>query len=704
LTGQNSKQVVLIAFLLISTGCSLKPTGVAPLVPTPTALQVQSSPQTLTELYRTRLTAGDWTAGQGLVNLLGFYTGSATEQEAIGNHAISEFELTGLVRLADQYLAANPNGDLHDEIQKQVDLLVAPIAELQRFSRPGNISGGALHPANLSMPSKTEVPIGDQAQCQSIWTEGFHSTIPVICFEYGERNVSGTDIWLYYPSWWTEDEPKRAYLASILEGAATAVGDYNAYGPNPLPPVTMVVTELPGFRPGTSIRDNNLMAVARSFEFPSSDCYVGLFPFLFTVTPIQSEQAVAHEMFHCYEYKNLPGQVSGPESSASDWWVEGAAEYFSNVVYPAVNLEYQWLSQLPILMRDHRSLFTWSYKSFIFFQYLENRPELGMNGVLQLLRSMATTGNQADQTTALAAFPNMERIFHDFALAVADQSIMDTNGSSIRFEVPSQVDTSFGSEATPGSSFYAPRFVVEIWPITFNQGLDFTLTLTVNTGSGLNDTRLVSTPGVWSALPGTLSTSCLEGNYYLVITQTSVPEPDQYEILLRTDSRPAANVCDTCLLGNWRMDLPSYLTHLNALISRAAPNLVYTDIDGAVLVDFTPEMSVTQTIDNLSVSAQADVAGVGTQQFSFVMDGSSDATYTLAQNRITYLSFSDDINVTTMLNGQEMAAQTEADYMSTGPMGSGATYICSGNTLNLTPRYENPDYNDLPALLFNREP
>jgi hypothetical protein len=673
-------------------------------VPTTNTNQDQPNPQSLAELYQTRLAAGDWTEGQGLVNLLGLYTGSATEQEAIGNHAVSEFELTGLMRMADQYLVANPSGDLHDEIQKQVDLLVAPIDQLQRFSRPGNQAGEGTHDANLILPSQSETPTGDQAQCQSLWAEGFRSTTPVICFEYSERNVSGTDIWLYYPSWWPDDEPKRAYLISILEGAATAVSDYNAYGPNPLPPVSMVVTELPGYHPGTTVRDNTLMAVARSFEFPAMDCYVGLFPYLFTFTQLQTEQAVAHEMFHCYEYKNLPEQVSGPASSATDWWVEGAAEYFSNVVYPGVNLEHQWLNQLPLIMRDQRSLFTWSYKSNIFFQYLENRPELGRNGILQLLRSMPVSGNQTEQTVALATFPNMDHIFHDFALAIADQSIMDTNGSSIRFEVPTQVLTSFGSEATPGSSFYAPRFVVEIWPITFARGLDFSLTLTINTGPGLNDTRSVSTPGAWSALPGTLSTSCLEGSYYLVMTQTSVPEPNQYDVLLRADSRPAANECDTCLVGTWRMDLPSYLTHLNALISRAAPDLVYTDIDGTVLAEFTPEMSVTQTIDNLSVSAQMDVAGLGLQQFSFIMTGSSDATYTLARNRITYLSFSDDIDVTTILNGQSMAAPTEADYMSSGPLGTGATYTCSGNTLNLTPRYENPDFNDLPALLFNREP
>jgi len=701
---QNAQKILLMVIMLVSAACNSKPGQNPKQGLTPTLPPVQGNPLSLTELYRTRLEAGDWTEGQGLVDLLGLYAGSTQAEEAIGAYTLSDIELTGLMRLADQYLAANPTGPLHDEIQKKQDLLIAPISELQRFSRPGNISGNFPHLASLSQPSKNNSPSADQAECQSLWEGGFGSPTPVVCFEFGERFVSGTNIWLYYPSWWAADEPKRAYLTSILEGAAKAVEDYNAFGPDPLPPVTMVVTELAGRNPRTRVQDNELLAVARAPESPARDCYVGLFPFLFTKTQMQTQQAVAHEMFHCYEFKNLAAQTAGPDQNANEWWVEGAAEYFSNVVYPSVNLEYEWLGALPGIMREQRSIFTWNYKSFIFFQYLENRPDLGMHGVLQLLRSLPMSGNQAEQTSSLAGYPNMDVIFHEFALAVADQSIRDTNGSIIRFEVPSQVDTTYGSEATPGNSFNAQRFSVAIWPVTFTPGLDFTLTLTVNTGPGLIDARPVSTPGLWSALPDHLSTSCLEGSYTLVLTQTGVPDPGQYDVQLRADPRPAANDCDRCLLGNWRMDLSSYLVHLNALISVAAPDLIYTGVDGIVLAEFTPEMTVTQTIDNLSVSATVDLAGAGTQQFSFVMTGSSDASYTLAQHRISYLSISDDINVTTILNGQTMSAPTEADYMSGGPLGTGATYTCSGNTLNLSPVYANPNYHDLPALLFTREP
>ncbi len=696
---QKSLYVLLIIFMLIFTACNVKPGAVTPAALPSTASPGQVVPLSLTDLYHARLDAGDWTEGEGLVNMLGLYTGSAAEQDVIGNYTISDFELTGLLRLADQYLAANPTGQVHDELQNQVNLLVAPIAQLPLFSRKVSLSVTSPHLASPGLPVQPNAPTSDQPECQSLWANGFTSPTPVICFEYAERLVAGTNIYLYYPSWWTADEPKRAYLASLMESADKAVHIYNTYGPNPLPPVTMVVTELAGINSRTGLRDSQLWATARSEAAPAVDCYIGLFPSLFTKTVEQSQQVVAHEMFHCYEFTNLSSQTAGPVRSANEWWVEGAAEYFGNVVYPSVNFEYEWLGELTENIRS-TSLFSWSYRSFIFFQYLENRPDTGVHGILQLLRNMPTTGNRPEQMAALSAFPNMEVIFHEFALAVADQSIMDTNGSAIRFEAPTQVETSYGSDP---SAFNAAPFTVTIWPVTFARGFDFTLTPTV-TGSGLSDSRPALLPGLWGPLPSELSTSCAETHDLFVLTQTGATDAAVYDISLATNTRPAANACDTCLLGSWQMDNSSYLTHLNALMSVAAPTLVYTGISGTVFAKFTPEMTVTQDIQSLSVSADMTIPGAGTQFFSFVMTGSSNAAYTLAENRLTYTSISADIAVTTILNGQVMSAPTSTDYMSGGPLGTGATYTCSGNTLSLIPIYPNPAYSGLPALLFTREP
>ena len=710
--------VILLVVMFIASACNLQgspttPAAIAPnvspvqpSVPSPSAAPVLGSPLSLTQFYQAHLDAGIWTDGQGLVDLLGLFTGSATEQVVIGNDNVSDFELTGLMQLADQYLAANPSGPLHDNLQKQINLLVAPTDQLPRFSHKVSLSPpGSPVQANLRLPSRPAATTHDTPECQTLWANGFSSPTPVICFEYAQRLVAGTNIYLYYPSWWTADEPKRAYLASLMEGADKAVRIYNSYGPNPIPPVTMVVTELPYLNPTTSLRNSRMLAFARSEAIPSLDCYIAFFPSLFAKTQEQASQAAAHEMFHCYEFKNLPRQTTGPLRSANEWWVEGAAEYFSNVVYPATNFEYEYLPELPDLMRSLMSLFSWSYKAFIFFQYLENRPDMGTHGILQLLGAMPTSGDRPYQMAALSAFPNMGVIFHEFALAIADQTIMDTDGSAIRFEVPTQVDTSYGSDP---SAFNAAPFTVTIWPVTFARGFDFTLTPTV-TGFGLSDARPALIPGLWGPLPSRVSTSCAEAHDLFVLTQTGATDAAEYDIQLAASTHPAANVCDTCLLGSWQLDNSSYLTHLNTLISQIAPDLVYTGITGTAFVKFTPDMVATQDIQDLSISADMDIAGAGTQFFTFIMSGTSDAAYLLAQNRITYNSITADITVTTTLNGQVMSVPTSTDYMSGGPLGTGATYTCSGNMLSMNPIYPDPPspappYHDLPALLFTREP
>ena len=48
-------------------------------------------------------------------------------------------------------------------------------------------------------------------------------------------------------------------------------------------------------------------------------------------------QSVAHEAFHCLQDRNF----STAPFEVNAWWVEGSAEYFSDVVYPDVDLEHR---------------------------------------------------------------------------------------------------------------------------------------------------------------------------------------------------------------------------------------------------------------------------------------------------------------------------------------------------------------------------
>jgi hypothetical protein len=545
---------------------------------------------------------------------------------------------------------------------------------------------------SLSLPHDT----GNQATCQRLWEDGFASPDPVICFEYDQDIVDGTQVRLFYPAWWATDDPRRSRLEPIFEAVSHAVHAYNAYGPNPLHPVTLVVTELAGMDPDTHTRNADLHALARPGRSTGPSCYVGVFPSLFDLNEGQSQQALAHEMFHCYQYRNLTAQEAGPTHAANDWWVEGSAEYFSNVVFPAVDYEHRWLSQLTTAMRES-NLTSWSYKSFIFFQYLENRADAG--AVINLLRAMPTSGGAEQQLAAISAYPNMNAIFHEFAQAVADQNVIDSNGSVIPLGVPFAPDDI--TEVTPGNILAREPFSIDIHRVIFPVSFDYNLTTRITGSPGETSARLEAAPRTWGPIPTQVRAGCGETRYLIVETQTGGTAANSYEVDFRATSTASTDQC-SCLTGQWRLDNSSYLTHLNGLIQQAAPGTInYTGVDGNVFADFTADGNLDQVIDNLTVNADMNVSGMPIQTLLMTMSGTSSADYLAEEGNLHYTSVESHLTLSTAINGQVLTSASPSDYFSSGPLGTGATYSCSDDTLILTPVY--PNYSNLPPLTFTRQ-
>ena len=98
-------------------------------------------------------------------------------------------------------------------------------------------------------------------------------------------------------------------------------------------------------------------------------------------------QAIAHEAFHCFQDWNF----DRPAYNNNAWWLEGSAEFFSNVVYQDKNNEYVYLEDFD----DHsinKSLLQMDYENFLFFQYLANR--MGEMGAINLLEALQNGGGR----------------------------------------------------------------------------------------------------------------------------------------------------------------------------------------------------------------------------------------------------------------------------------------------------------------------
>jgi hypothetical protein len=86
------------------------------------------------------------------------------------------------------------------------------------------------------------------------------------------------------------------------------------------------------------------------------------------------KQVVAHELFHCVQDYSFPN--TKPYGTHS-WWMEGSADYFSNLVYPQADLEWEFLNLFDS-KSPNVSILDMTYENFVFFQFMGNKysPEV----------------------------------------------------------------------------------------------------------------------------------------------------------------------------------------------------------------------------------------------------------------------------------------------------------------------------------------
>ena len=311
------------------------------------------------------------------------------------------------------------------------------------------------------------------------------------------------------------------------------------------------------------------------------------------------------------------------------------------------------------------------------------------------------SGNEA-QLAALSAFPNMNTIFHQFVEAVVDQNVIDSNGSALPLVVPYNPVSITEPTGTDGDTFATEAFAVDIRQIIYPEHFDYNLTSRIVGSPGQVSMRKASSPQTWADIPSRIEANCGGANYILVESQTGPSTDNAYEVHVNTTSTPGTGLC-SCLVGSWKLDNTSYLSHLNNLVEQAAPGLIkYTAVTGDLLVEFTSTGQINQTIGGMTLDADMSVTGLPIQKMVVIMDGTSTAGYLVTNNAISFTSMESHFSISTTLNGSPLTTGTPSDYISSGPLGTGAGYVCNENSLTLTPTY--PNYTNLPPLIFTREP
>lgn len=503
--------------------------------------------------------AGKFTREQGLVAALQIAAGEnpAISLPATGN----KFEGgTDVIRLARDYVKVGQDPKTKTEMQRLLNIIFPSNAILEKYS----VKATAAIPENPFKLASLMPEVNYQDDCLMFWRNGFPTGAAPggTCFEYRGGDVGGSRYRIFYPASWRGNRaPEVVRAMDRLPQTEQALRDtLTAY------------TRLGTFRnvnvifSGLIYSDAGVNAGAyTNVPTETEPCPLVLYAPIFQLPEAYFKQTIAHELFHCFQHWNFPQQTDVIGTEAENWWVEGTAEYFSNVVYPDTNYEYRFINDFDT-RSSRESILQMEYENFLFFQFLAHTIQ--HRGIFDLIRTLPTSGGEAEQLTALSRYPQMNVYFQSFALSYIDRNIRDTTASGALIPVNPVLGTplEITAAATPtlvgASSFVIGRKVIRFAP---NKG--FAMQVRPSDDRGRSTARTVESHS-WGALP--VSIGCGDANRnYIVVATTTTPNDIHLvnaNITVTQDNcLPTPTPAPGCMVGRWAISAIDY-----AQVSRAA--------------------------------------------------------------------------------------------------------------------------------------
>jgi hypothetical protein len=549
--------------------------------------------------------------------------------------------------------------------------------------------------ATRSMANTPSFVPGDEIACASLSakTAKIKELGITNCLEYSHREVNGVILKVYQPSEW---KASGGWGTKFLTPAQEAV-EASA----------LVYTQLGHLNDVYVVFAQNKVGAGDAYADGGPDFHGGEGTCILTIYTASDSlkidefhQVVAHEMFHCFQFRNLPAQMRvGPP--AYNWWVEGSADYFSNVVYPKVNNE--WGQHLADF--DARSPFTpitqMAYSNAIFFQYLGN--EIGNRGIIDLLVTLPSSGGEAEQQAALRAYPGFAALFQGFAEQYLDGAIVDTGGEKLPVHPAIKPETPEIASTTI-IEYNAHPFVVNRYVPVFAAQMTFTVAEEHSGAPGHSGARDLARVGAWDpSLPAAIACG---GAQTYVVALTSVGATPNQDATSRFQISASNAECeipetgpDKCLIGAWQVvDFEAYLLSAYAA-SNSAVDVDYHGQSGSLTYLFGSR-DVTVSASEFAIELGASVAG-SEAQIEILLDGTTTAPFTVTDPGVGEAeSVPSEITVTlqVILDGDVVYDEEAPAFLQL--IGGPFTYACDGNTLQLA--VLGPSGQPLPPMTLTR--
>jgi hypothetical protein len=510
-------------------------------------------PMDYMEVLEVKVASGEWTYEEGLVTLLKTFAGELSPSEVLGDDQPLAVEMGGVVESAYEYLETGTDAAVKEEVQRLLDALLPSADRLLPYATQQPASSRSPAPSVYLASSGSASPSLQDTQCEQLWREGFPAGESITCVQYTEVSLPDGTGRVFYPAdWWPSGE-NMPYAMAASEALAHAAQVFSQFGATRS--VDMVFAGLNS----TDERAPLAISPVRGNE----TCLVVMYPSSITSAERtgmdEFKQVVAHEIFHCFQQWNFPAMMTRGAYLANQWWVEGSAEYFSNVAYPTVNAEYDWVQSFNRVSAV-KPIYDMQYQNTTLFQYLAN--EISDQGLVDFFKSIPYSKDAQTSIAALAGLGDFQNTFHEFSEAWADKAIVDSGGGILPTEIV--IPSSNREEVTEDRviNFTAVPFLLGRYLVKYKTDNVYKVSNSTSGTAGNDSARLVGAPHSWDSPPSEVSGNCGESPYiYITTSGVQTVQPHLLDADIDAELSHEEDP-DCCVMGTWQLDKQQFALNM----------------------------------------------------------------------------------------------------------------------------------------------
>ena len=629
------------------------------------------------DLMLAQVEAGELELVDGVVELMRALASEQAPPEFIEQpDGKMQFEsVWGLTALAYDLYQISEDSELKAELDSLLRVLAPSAAVLEPYSAPAD---------SVALPGAPGLSLIERQElsCNEIWHEGFpESAGPVpTCLLYNSFTAGGHPFNVYFPLERNGDTQFMSYVGAATEALADSQARYSELVE--VRSTNVVFSLISADAIGGPQAGVAMVPSFDPAELGSLACPITVFSGAFDMDLDSFKQLIAHEVFHCVHLwrKGVSGY------SVASWYNEGMANYFSNLVYPTVNHEHDFVDTFH-QESPTKSILDMSYANTVFFQYLGNR--FGDPWLIDFLDGMPLASKGA-MMSYMAGIDGMDVVLREFAQAYLDGEIADTGGGVLPGSalIPNDRLALFPEQS--GLELQAKPFHVERAMLAFEAEHTYDLGLDLS-GAAAQEAAKRTPTGSWQPLPERVA-ACDEIAQYVVVMTTIGPGSTEAEAsALRLDLQDfEESACDECLVGEWVHDVGTS-GYWVAVVEATADNSTHlVSVEGTHRLIFREDGTFeSSTQDQVVVWRGAEVNGNVTEVLT-TSNRSASGTYSTndtydqlqmletesqgSQETVTVVSgplgtFGSDPTVTTQTGGELQA------------LPEGASYSCTDTTL-----------------------